>query len=98
ALLFYSDFKQGSWFNALNIYSKYIHLRLDSNFDQADSEGERRATLDMAFILYVMNRSSHQFKYLIENYVRQLDYVGEDIIKPIQERIDVELQSEDTYN
>ncbi|UCS93287.1 hypothetical protein KZP23_22000 [Echinicola marina] len=97
-LLFYSDFKQGSWFNALNIYSQYIHLRLDSNFDQADSEGEKRATLDTAFMLYVMNRSSHQFKYLIENYVRHLDYVGEDIIKPIQERISVELQSEDTYN
>ncbi|AKP53761.1 hypothetical protein [Cyclobacterium amurskyense] len=98
ALLFYSDFKQGSWFNALNIFSKYINLRLESNFDEADSEGERRATFDVAFMLYVMNRSSHQFKYLIENYVRHLDYVGEDIIKPIQERIGVELQSEDTYN
>lgn len=98
ALLFYSDFKQGSWFNALNIYSKYIHLRLDSNFDQVDSEGERRATLDTAFMLYVMNRSSHQFKYLIENYVRHLDYVGEDIIKPIQERIGAKLRFEDDYD
>lgn len=98
ALLFYSDFRQGSWFSALNVYSKYIHLRLDSNFDQTDSEMESKVTLDMAFMLYVMNRSSHQFNYLIENYIRFLDYVGSEIIKPIQERIDSELQSEDSYN
>lgn len=98
ALLFFSDFRQGSWFNALNVYSKYIHLRLDSNFDKANSEGERNTTLDMAFMLYVMNRSSNQFKHLIENYIRHLDYVGEEIIKPIQKKIDEELRSDDEYN
>lgn len=97
ALLFFSDFRQGSWFNALNVYSKYIHLRLDSNFDQADSEGERNATLDMAFMLYVMNRSSNQFKHLIDTYIKHLNYVGEEIIKPIQKKIDEELRSDDEY-
>ncbi|QHC84728.1 hypothetical protein AS589_07990 [Empedobacter brevis] len=97
-LLFYSDFKQGSWFNALNIYSKYISLRLDSNFDKADFEGERDALLNVAFMLYVMNRSFNQFQYLTENYIRHLDYIGEEIIKPIQKKIDEELQSEEKYN
>jgi hypothetical protein len=96
-MLLHSDFSQGSWFNAINIYFTYIKLREDSNFVEEDGTREWKPARDTAFILYVMNRSSIQFKYLIDNYIHQLDYVGEDIIKPIQRKIDSELQSEENY-
>jgi hypothetical protein len=97
-MLFYADFKQGSWFNAINIYSKYIGIRLESNFDKADFEEEGKATQRLALILYVMNKSSNQFKYFINDYIKYLDYIGEDIIKPLHKRIDGELDSEDIYH
>jgi hypothetical protein len=97
AMLFYSDYKQGSWFNAIDIYRKYISLRLASNFDKNDYEIEGLTTQRLSFILYVLNKSSNQFKYFIKNYVQNLDYVGEDIIKPILLKIDRELKSDNQY-
>lgn len=97
AMLFYSDYKQGSWFNAIDVYSKYISLRLESNFDKNDFELEGLTTQKLSIILYVMNRSSNQFKHLIENYLKNLDYIGEDIIKPILQKIDNEINSDDKY-
>lgn len=98
SLLAYADYLQGSWFNALSIYGKYIQLRLEANFDKSDAEGERKATLNIAFMLYVMERSSNQFNYLIENYISYLDYVGDEIVKPIQSKIAEELRTDEKYN
>lgn len=97
AMLFYSDYKQGSWFNAINIYSKYIKIRLESNFDKADFEEEGKTTQRLALILYVMNKSSNQFKSFIDYYIKYLDYIGEDIVKPLHKRVDHELNSKDLY-
>lgn len=98
SLLAHADYSQGSWFNALSIYARYIRLRLDANFDKSDAEEEQRATHNIAFILYVMERSSNQFKYLIGNYVSYLDYVGDEIIQPIQTKLNEELQSDEKYD
>lgn len=97
AMLFYSDYKQGSWFNAINIYSKYINTRLESNFDKNNFEEEGKTTQSLAFILYVMYKNSYQFKYFINDYIKHLDYIGEDIIKPIHKIMEDELNSEDIY-
>lgn len=97
AMLFDSDFKSGAWFNALQAYGKYIHLRLDSNFDSKDIDIEGKSTQRMAWILYVMKKSSGQFTYLVDSYVRYLDYVGEEIIIPLHDKIDSELSQEE-YN
>lgn len=98
SLLAYSDYLQGSWFNALSIYGKYIRLRLDANFDKPNAEAEHKATSRIAFMLYVMGRSSNQFKYLVESYISLLDYIGHEIIVPIQGELDKELQSNERYN
>ncbi len=98
SLLAYADYVQGSWFNALSIYSRYIRLRLDANFEKSDAEAEQKATLNIAFMLYVMERSSNQFKYLIENYISHLDYIGEEIVEPIQAKLNEELQFEEKYD
>lgn len=97
SMLAYADFRQGSWFNSLSLYSRYIGLRLNANFDKSDAEEEQKATLNIAFMLYVMGRSSNQFKYLIDNYIAFLDYVGDEIVVPIQSKISDELHSDDKY-
>ncbi|WP_407498461.1 dsDNA nuclease domain-containing protein [Elizabethkingia anophelis] len=96
-LLFYADFRQGSWFNALNVYHQYIHLRLNSNIEVTNYNDEKRANRYVAFALYVMKRISPQFPYLINNFLQSVDYVGEEIIKPLQEIIDKEIGSEDNF-
>lgn len=98
AMLAYSDYKQGSWFNSLSVYGRYIQIRLEGNFDISDTDEDGRATVNIAFILYVMGRSSPQFKYLINNYIKYLDYVGDEIILPIQEQINLELLTDNDYN
>lgn len=98
SMLAYADYRQGSWFNALNIYGKYIQIRLDENYDISDVEGDRKATVNIALMLYVMGRSSYQFNYLIDNYIGYLDYFGEKIIKPIQEKMGLELQFDKDYS
>lgn len=98
SMLAYADYRQGSWFNALSIYMRYIQLRLDANFKKSDAEAEQKATLNIAFMLYVMERSSNQFKYLNKNYISSLDYIGDEIVMPIQAKLNDELQSDEKYN
>ncbi|WP_199117820.1 hypothetical protein [Pedobacter sp. ASV28] len=97
SLLAFSDYLQGSWFNALSIYGRYIHLKLEGNFDDSDAEAEQMAMVNIAFMLYVMERSSNQFKYFKENYISFLDYVGDEIVSSIQAEIRKELEPDDKY-
>lgn len=97
SMLAYADFLQGSWFNALSLYGRYIGLRLNANFDKSNAEEEQKATVNIAFMLYVMRRSSSQFKYLNENYIAFLDYIGDEIVVPIQAKLNDELQSDEKY-
>ncbi len=97
AMLGYSDYKQGSWFNALSVYGKFINLRLETNYVKSEAEDEQRAIFNIAFMLYVMGRSSYQFNYLIKNYIIYLDYVGDEIILPIQSKLNEQFKSEQSY-
>lgn len=97
-LLFYSDYLQGSWFNAINIFSKYMSIRLDSNYDKNDAEQEMKAIRYVSFILYSMKRISTQYNYLIDNYLIHLDYVGEEIIKPLLVKIEDEVKTNKEFN
>lgn len=86
--LFYADYKQGSWFNALEIYDKYISIRTESNPVFSSYEDESNVTQRLAMILHFMDKTSFQFEYFINDYLYQLDYIGTEIIKPISEKID----------
>lgn len=97
SMLAYADFLQGSWFNALSLYGRFIGFRLNANFDKSNAEEEQKATVNIAFMLYVMRRSSSQFKYLNENYITFLDYIGDEIVLPIQAKLNDELQSDEKY-
>ena len=97
AQIFYADFKQGSWFSALNIYDLYINLREQSNIEKSDYEEESKITQRLSLILHAMKRISLQYNYFVEDYIIYLDYIGEDIIKPIFKLLDNQFESDDNF-
>lgn len=100
-ILFHSDFKQGSWLNAIMMYDRYIRLRFDSNYDLATAQMENSNTRSLCFMLYVMSTQSHQFRYFIESYFNFLNNLndqtgiqfGDDIIKPSIEKITSQIKT-----
>ncbi|WP_281298701.1 dsDNA nuclease domain-containing protein [Flavobacterium limnophilum] len=98
AMMFYADYKSGSWFNALEIYYKYIYLRDQSNLENPDCLEEGKITQRMAFILYAMKRLSSQFSIFVESQIKALDYIGEEIVKPIFNSINKELDTDEKFN
>ncbi len=100
-ILFHSDFKQGSWLNAMMMYSKYIRLRFDSNYDVETAEMEKTTTRNLCFMLHIMLSHSYQFNYFIQSYFNFLNHLndqtgiqfGDDIVKPSMEIIKTEIKS-----
>jgi hypothetical protein len=91
ALLFYSDFKAGSWMNAIDTYEKYILLRDQSNLGTSNFEDESKITFHFSLILYSLKKLTPQFNFFVENHLMQLDYIAEEIIKPIFKIFDHEI-------
>ena len=98
AMLFYSDYKQGSWFNAIDVYNKYIVIRDESNLQISDFQEEGKITQRLAMILYYTKKTSNQFEHFINTYLTQLDYIGSEIIKPIFNRIDKDFDTNEKLN
>lgn len=96
-MMFYADYKSGSWIDALNIYKKFSYLRDQSNLEESDFFEEGKTTQQISFILYTMKRLSLQFSIFVESYIKLLDYVGEDIIKPIFSIIDEKLDTDEKF-
>ncbi|KFF14894.1 hypothetical protein [Flavobacterium hydatis] len=96
-LMFHSDYKQGSWFNAIDIYDKYIYLRNQSNLVVANYEEEGKINQRLSFILYSIKKMSSQFNYFIDDYIKYLDYIGDEIVKPIFNHLDIELDNDEKF-
>tara|TARA_R110001632_G_scaffold232806_1_gene374686 strand:- start:45788 stop:49048 length:3261 start_codon:yes stop_codon:yes gene_type:complete len=97
-LLFQSDYKSGAWLSAIDIYSKYIFTRNQSNQEKSDFEHETMITSKLSFLLYVMLNKSNHYSDFVNNYLESLDYIGKDIIKPIFKKYDEILPTENNFN
>ncbi|PQJ79558.1 hypothetical protein [Polaribacter porphyrae] len=97
-LLFYSDYKSGSWLNAIDIYSKYIFTREQSNYEKSDFEHESKITRKLTFLLYVMLKKSNHFNDFVTEYINSFGYIGNDIINPILKKYDEFLPTENHFN
>jgi len=85
-LLFYSDFKQGSWLNALTSFSKFIEV--NEEFNPIFNVDELRyKSLDFLLILCSTTKISTQFNILI-NMFKNLFEVGFDFLIPMYQCID----------
>ncbi|MBW1297781.1 dsDNA nuclease domain-containing protein [Aquimarina litoralis] len=80
ALLFYSDFKQGNWFDAISIYKKFVIARDSSN--QTEFNKENKIYRDLCLIFYFMTNMSNQYKYFVDDFILQSNDIGTEIIKP----------------
>lgn len=102
-ILFHSDFKQGSWFNAITMYSQYMAMRFGSNYDPSHAEQENMNTRSIAFILLVMTKFSNQFTYFVQSYFNYLNALslgtdiqfGDEIVKHSMQFIDSEIKTDD---
>ncbi len=102
-MLFDYDFRQGSWFNAIVMFSKYIAMRFGSNYDSSTAEQENDNTRSLAFMLHVMSKLSNQFIYFIQSYFNYLNALsdgtdirfGDDIVKHSIQLIDLEIKTDD---
>lgn len=93
-ILFYCDFKQGSWFNALDTYNLYSNLKIQTNNeteDYLDEEGS--ISIRFVFMLLSLSKISNQFNQLVEFVILKLGNIGEEIIKPAIEQLNEEMNS-----
>lgn len=98
ALLFNTEYRQGSWFGAISIYELYINYRDTFNIDKSDYKIEHKVTHQLSFLLYTMRKISNQFNYFIDDYIKYLDYIGSDIILPIFKRFDEDFNTKEKFN
>lgn len=92
-LLFYSDYKQGAWLNALTSFRQFIEN--DEKFNPNFNIDELRCkSLDFLLILCSTPKISTQFDVLINMY-KKLFEVGFDFLKPMYQCIDSCIQKTD---
>lgn len=92
-MMLYADYKSGSWFDVLQIYNKYIYLRDQSNLQNSDYDEEGKINQRISFVLYSLKRLSFQFTFFVDSYIKMLDYIGDDIVIPMFNFIDKELDT-----
>lgn len=85
-LIFYAEFKQGAWMNAIISVADYMNARYEfkgTPLDPAIDEMPFKAMADLAIILHATPLISPQLKILIDTHIGMLGELGEDFIKPL---------------
>ncbi len=85
-LIFYADFKQGAWMNAIISFADYMNARDEfkgTPLDPAIDEMPFKSMADLAIILHATPLISPQLKVLIDAHIGMLGELGEDFIKPL---------------
>jgi predicted nucleic acid-binding protein len=98
ALIFYSDFKQGSWLSAISSFHLFLVARHEFNPNQIDLQKDSitfKSIGDFSFILLATPKISEQFKVLIDSIIKLTGYVGEEFIIPLVESMKGEISSVD---
>lgn len=85
-LIFYADFKQGAWMNAVISFADYMNARDEfkgTPLDPVIDEMPFKTMADLGIILHSTPKISPQLKVLIDAYIGMLGELGEDFIKPL---------------
>lgn len=88
-MLFYADFKQGSWMSAIIDFHHYIIARHELYPNPIDFENELTMPLKsigyFSLITYSSNLIQPELKYLIENETNKAGYISKEYITPLWE-------------
>lgn len=85
-LVFYADFNQGAWMNAIISFADYKNARDEfkgTPLNPATDEMPFKTMSDLAIILHATPKISPQLKVLIDAHIGMLGELGEDFIKPL---------------
>lgn len=87
-LIFYADFKQGSWMSAISDFQHYIRARHELNPRPLIS-GHEDITLktigDFTLLTFASPLISSQLKLLIDSQLASLGYIKDEYIEPLKE-------------
>lgn len=83
ALVFCSDFKQGSWLSAISSFHLFLGARYEFNPNPIEHEKEHIAfdsIADFSLILFATPKISPQFKVLIDSNIKLSEYFEDELI------------------
>lgn len=98
ALVFYSDFKQGSWLSAISSFHLFLGARHEFNPNPIDHEKDSitfKSIADFSQILLATPKISQQFQVLVDSNIKFTGYIGEELIVPLIESMTGKYDSED---
>src|SRR5690606_3723193 len=98
ALVFYSDFKQGSWLSAISSFHLFLGARHEFNPNPIDHEKDSitfKSIADFSLILIATPKISQQFQVLVDSNIKITGYIGEELIVPLIESMRGKYDSED---
>jgi len=85
-LIFYADFKQGAWMNAIISFADYMNARDEfkgTPLDPAEDEMPFKVMAELAIIFHSSPLISPQLKVLIDTHIDLLGDLGEAFVKPL---------------
>lgn len=84
-IIFYADFKQGAWMNAMVSFTDYMSARNEFKGTPLNPELEEmpfKIMADLALILQVSQKIAPELKVMVAHQINNLGALGEEFIKP----------------
>ncbi len=96
-IMFYADFKQGAWMNAMVSFTDYMSARNEFKGAPLNPELEEmpfKIMADLALILHVSPKLAPELKVMVEHQINNFGELGEQFIKPPLQKFE---ESHPTY-
>ena len=84
-MVFYADFKQGAWINAIVSFTDYMSARNEFKGTPLNPELEEmpfKIMADLALVFHVSPKIAPELKVMVEHQINILREIGEQFIKP----------------
>jgi hypothetical protein len=86
SLVFYSEFRQGSWMNAIISFADYFNARDFFNSTPLDIDVDEipfKIMAELSIILHATPKLSSQLTSIVNDHIGHLGHLGEDFINPL---------------
>lgn len=90
-IVFYADFKQGSWMNAIVSFTDYMSARNEFKGTPLNPEVEEmpfKIMADLALILHVSEKIAPELNVMLNHQTNNFGVIGDDFIKPALENFE----------
>ncbi len=90
-IMFYADFKQGAWMNAIVSSKDYLSARHEFKGAPLDPEKEEmpfKVLADLALIFHLTPKMAPELKVMVNHEIDSLGEIGNDFIKPALQKFE----------